>query len=418
MEFPLNLRLAFRNIFRNKVRSLITLAAISFGCISLIIAGGFFQDTFLRMREAVIHSHLGHIQIHRKGYEEHGYSKPFEYLIEDPEPIVRLLQSVPHVQLVTPRLTFSGLLSTGETTVSVIVQGVDPDGEKTLNKIKNVKGADTGLAIQAGRNLTRDDTFKIILGRGLAKGMEAKVGDPLILLSNTVEGAINALDLETAGIFYTASKEFDDRALRLPIDTAQQLLRTQAVETLVVLLDDTANTDLVAKQLTKIFHDRNLALELTPWYKMADFYNKTVTLYERQFLVLELIIAVIVVLSIFNTINMSIWERTREIGTIKALGYKTWEILRLFLMEGFLLGVIGGLIGVASGSALAYAISLVGIPMPPPPGATVGWTASIQIVPHILATSFFLAVFSSLISSFFPASKASRMIVAEALRHS
>jgi len=96
---------------------------------------------------------------------------------------------------------------------------------------------------------------------------------------------------------------------------------------------------------------------------MADFYNKTVDLYGRQFLVLKIIIAVIVILSIFNTISMSVWERTKEIGTIMAMGFKKWEIMRLFLLEGFVLGVIGGILGTLGGCILAYVISLVGIPM-------------------------------------------------------
>jgi len=415
MEIPLDLKLAVRNVFRNKVRSLITLAAIAFGCISLIIAGGFFEDTFLQMRESVIHSNLGHIQIYKKGYIEKGSAKPFDYMIENPDEIEKLISSIEHVELITPRITFSGLMSTGENTVSIFCQGINPEGEQAISVIETVKGATSGLAIEAGENLSQNDMYNVILGRGLAKAMGSKVGDFIILVCNTVGGALNAMDMKVKGIFFTISKEFDDRAVRMPIAAAQTLLRTDKVQTLVVLVDKTENTDQVKKQLLYLVKDKDL--ELKPWYELADFYNKTVELYGRQFLVLKFIIAIIVILSIFNTINMSIWERTREIGTIMALGSRRREVLKLFLLEGLVLGILGGLIGIAAGTVLAYLISLVGIPMPPPPGATVGWTAHIKIVPQLLIASFSIALISSLVSSFYPAFKASRLIIADALRH-
>ena len=417
MEIPLDLRLAIRNVFRNKVRSLVTLAAIAFGCISLIVAGGFFEDTFLQMREGVIHSHLGHIQVYTKGYLEKGSARPFDYMIENPDEIKKLISSIEHVKLVTPRITFSGLLSTGENTIAVIGQGVNPEGEQVISVIETVKGQNTGVAIQAGENLSQSDMYDVILGRGLAKAIGSKVGDFVILVSNTIGGALNALDMKVKGVFFTASKEFDDRAVRMPITATQTLLRTDQVQTLVVLLDKTENTDLVKKDILHLFKNKELGLELKPWYELSDFYNKTVELYGRQFLVLKLIIAIIVVLSIFNTINMSVWERTREIGTIMALGAKKREVLKLFLLEGLVLGVLGGLIGITLGTGLAQLISFIGIPMPPPPGATVSWVAHVKVVPALLFSSFLIALISSLVSSFYPALKASRLIIADALRH-
>ncbi|TSA06330.1 MAG: ABC transporter permease [Deltaproteobacteria bacterium] len=411
----LNLKLAFRNVFRNRVRSLITLAAIAFGCISLIIAGGFFEDTFMQMREAYIHGHLGHIQVYKKGYLEKGNTRPFDYMIEHPEKVKELIASVDHVKFITPRISFSGLLSTGENTISILGQGVDPIGEKTIGIIE---GASAGVAIEAGENLSSDDMYDVVIGTGLAKAMGSKVGDFIILVSNTVGGALNALDMKVKGVFFTASKEFDDRALRMPITAAQALLRTDGVQTLVVLLDKTEHTDTVKNSLMDLFKNKNLDLELKPWYEMADFYNKTVELYGRQFFVLKLIIAIIVVLSIFNTINMSVWERAREIGTIMALGSKRYEVLKLFLLEGLILGILGGLLGIIVGTGLAYVISFIGIPMPPPPGANINWVAHIRVVPKLLFSSFLIALISSLLSSFYPAFKASRLVIADALRHS
>ncbi len=402
------LRLAFRNVFRNKTRSLITLGAIAFGCISLIIAGGFMEDVFFKIRESYIHSFLGHIQIYKKGFLEKGVARPFDFMISNPDEIIKKVSSVEHVRLVTPRLEFSGLLSTGETTISFIGQGVSPREE---NEISNF------LIIKAGENLAQGDSYKIIVGKGLSEAINSKPGDPLILLTNTKGGAINALDVTVKGVFYTASKAFDDRAVRLPIQTAQKLLHTGDVQTLVVLLDKTENTDAVMKNLSAMFKKEGLDLEIKPWFDLADFYTKTVNLYKRQFLVLKLIIAIVVILSVFNTMNMSVLERIGEIGTIMALGTKKRAVVTLFVTEGLILGIIGGIIGVAGGYMLASLISYVGIPMPPPPGATTSWTAQVRIVPDVFIFAFILAMATAVISSFYPAFKASRLEIADALRH-
>ena len=417
MKIPISIKLALRNVFRNKIRTSITLAAIAFGSVSIIIAGGFFEDTFMQMREAVIHSHLGHIQVYRKGYIDHGSSAPFEYLIEDPGSVTEKIKTMDHVKLVTPRISFSGMISTGDNTVAVFCEGVDPEGELILNKIDSLQVENSGLKIQEGDNLTKGDQFDILLGRGLAKNIGAKPGDSLVLLTNTVEGSLNAFDMNVKGVFFTASKEFDDRALRLPIDIAKTLIRTEGIQTLVVLLDQTENTSRVRENLLNSITSMDTELEIRIWNELADFYNKTVELYGRQFFILKLIITIIVILSIFNTINMAIWERTREIGTIMAMGYKRMDIMKLFLAEGFILGLIGGIAGILIGVILSWGISFFGIPMPPPPGATVGWTAFIRIVPDLLVSSLIISVSASLLSSFYPAFKASNLMITDALRH-
>ena len=417
MVYPLSFKIAFRNVFRNRLRTSITLAAISFGAISIILAGGFFEDTFLRMREAVIHSQYGHIQLYSTGYREKGISAPYDYMIQNPDTLIEKISQLDHVVLVTPRISFNGMFSTGENTVAVFCQGIDPEKENRLAIIDNVKGGETGVALEQGENLDKEDAYSAVVGRGLAKNLGAESGDSLTLLTTTVDGALNAFDLNVKGVFYSASKEFDDRAIRLPIPIAQRLLRTEDVQGLVVLLDRTENTEQMVQTIKGFIEKNSLELEIVPWTELADFYNKTVELYGRQFFILKLIIVIIVVLSIFNTINMAIWERTREIGTIMALGYKQLEILQLFLVEGLILGVAGGILGVLCGTGLAWGISLVGIPMPPPPGATVGWTALIRVVPHLLTTTFMLSVVAALISSFYPAFKASRMMITDALRH-
>jgi putative ABC transport system permease protein len=415
-------KIALRNIFRSRARSLITLSTIVFGCVALVFTGGYFEDTFYKMRESYIQAHTGHIQIVRTGFFEKGALEPYEYLLENPAEIIEAAGKVPGVKFVTPRMQFSGLISTGENTIAFIGMGVDAKHEQSHPlREKGLRSAtDTltlgGVITAAGEPLDTADTYGVMLGRGLAENIGAKVGDGLILLTNTVNGSVNALDVNVKGIFYTSSKAYDDHFLRLPVATAQKLLHTETVQSLVVMLERTEDTERIKAQLAQVCAAKGFDVELKGWNEISDFYNQTVKLFNRFFLIMKIVVVIVVILSIYNTMNMAVMERIREIGTIMALGTKRRGVVRLFVLEGLILGMIGGAIGVVFGSGVTVVISKIGIPMPPPPGATMYWLSEPKVVPGMLLFAFVLSVATSLLSSLYPAYKASRLEVADALR--
>jgi putative ABC transport system permease protein len=157
---------------------------------------------------------------------------------------------------------------------------------------------------------------------------------------------------------------------------------------------------------------------VVPWYEtpVADFYNKTVSLFSKQVFVVKLMIAIIIVLSISNTMMTNVRERVGEIGTCMALGDRRRTILRRFLAEGAVLGLAGGLIGIAGGIALARLISWIGIPMPPPPGVTSSFIAGILVTPPLVLEALILSVATAFLAGAYPAWKASRMSIHDALR--
>jgi len=403
------LKLGLRNIFRNERRSVITLAAMAFGAAAIILFGGFVHFMFWGVRENAIHSELGHIQIYQRGFSEKGHVEPFEYLITDISRIMALLESVEHITLVTPRLRVSGLISTGDTTSSFIGLGVDPDKEADLASFVNIID---------GQDLSKRQANGAILGKGLAAGVGAKPGDSLTILSTTRHGSINAAEVVVRGIFESGSKEFDDRALKVPLPLVESLLDTEgAVQSLVIVLDQTEHTALVRERLLALFAQHQLELELKTWEDLALRYHQVRNLLQNIFNVVTLIVSVIAVLGVANTLTMAVFERTREVGTIMAIGTKRRGVVALFLTEGFLLGVLGGLLGLAVGIGLAKLISTHGIPMAPPPGSTRAFIARIWVIPQVLGLAFTLSLLTALLSSFYPAFRASRLNVVEALRH-
>ena len=399
--------LALRNLSRHRRRTALGIGAIGFGVVALVLAGGFAEWMKWAERESTIHSRLGHIQIVRSGYYENGVADPYAYLIPDAAVNTRLLTRLPHVRTVTPRLAYSGLISKGETTVSFLGEGVAPETEADVSR---------EVIVHDGLGLSSERPKGIILGKGLAQSLGAVPGDTVVLLTTTGSGSVSAVEATVSGIFHTAVKAFDDVALRSPLPLAHELTKADGSHQLIVLLDDTENTDEVLSYLHQLVPGGKSSLQIVPWIDLADFYKAVVELFASQMNFVRTIIAIIIIMSISNTLVMSVMERTSEIGTLMAIGYRQRKVMQLFVSEGFVIGVAGGLAGVVLGDLLGKLISLIGIPMPPAPGMDQGFTAAIRMTWGLLLGGFLIAVVSAVLASLYPAWKASRLEIVDALR--
>lgn len=399
------LKLSIRNVFRQKVRTAMTLAAIMFGVSGLILAGGFVHDIFIQLGEAIIHSQTGHVQVFRKDYLERGTRQPDRFLIDSPDTLAKRISALPEVGEVAARLNFAGLLNNGRRDLAIIGEGIEPDKEARLG---------TYLQVTAGRHLADSDRFGMVVGQGVAHSLNLKPGDPVTLVMNTSDGALNTLDFEVVGVFQSFSKDFDARAVRIPLAAAQALMATTGSNVLVVTLHRTEDTDTGLAAIKALLDPSQT--EARSWRTLSDFYDKTLQLYDRQFGVLQLIILCMVLLSVANSVNMSTFERMGEFGTLQALGNRKRYIFRLIIVENMLLGLMGATLGVVVGVLLALAISAIGIPMPPPPNANLGYTAFIRIVPLTVASAFVIGFFATVLAAIIPARRVSGMPVVEALR--
>ena len=358
------------------------------------------------MREATIQSRIGHIQVVRAGFLQAGSQDPFRYFLPLRSERLRELATDPQVELIGERIAFSGLIGRGENSIGFVGEGVEPDKELALSR---------ALHIVRGENLSSGEPLGLVIGQGLAANLGVDVGDTVVLMANTASGGLGAIECRVRGVFTTISKLFDDSAIRLPISSARKLLKTDGAHAWVVLLKDTDATDEVLARMKARTPGNDV--EFVPWTELADFYRKTVTLFSRQIGALELIIAVIIVLSITNTMLMTVVERTGEVGTALALGLKRRRVIGQFVIEGLLLGVLGAAAGLLLGGALAWLISWIGIPMPPPPGMARGYVAQIRLSVPLVVDAVVLAVAASVLASLYPAWKASRLPIVDALRH-
>ena len=398
------LKLALRNILRQRARTALTLTAIALGVASLVLSGGFVEDILLHLREATIRSQLGHLQVYKHGQFASGGQHPYDFLIDNPDAIERAVDAVPGVVARADRMSFSGLMSNRRGELPILGEGIEPEREARIG---------SAISMVAGRRLAADDDFGIMVGEGLANALKLKVGHSVDLLLTTREGVMNTLDFKLVGVFRSLSKEYDARAVRIPLRAAQELTATSGVNSVVVLL---ADTDLTARARADLDARLPPGFEVKTWQELADFYNNTAALYERQFGVLQVIILVMVLLSVANSVNMTLHERMPEFGIMRALGGTGRDVFRLAVLETALLGAIGSALGIAVGAALALVISAIGIPMPPPPNSESGFTAAIRIVPVILAAAFALGIFASIGASLLPARHLARIPVVEALR--
>jgi putative ABC transport system permease protein len=403
------LRLAMRNMLRNRRRTALTFFAMIAGMTSMIVFGGFISFTYWGLREMTIHSQLGHLQVYKAGYSEHAVADPTRYYISDFAGVEAEIDRTPGVQTVTAQLTFAGLISKGDRTLNCLATGVIPEREGSL------AGAEVIVAGQRLKDSTRPG---VVLGRALSRALGAGVGDTVTLLTTTTTGMINAFDVEVLGIARVGVAEFDRVFVKIPLAIAQRLLNTTSVEKIVVFLNRTEDTAAVTATLQRRFAALGMLLEIKTWEQLADFYRAVVRMYGGIFGVVKGIIALLFLFGIANTLTMSVFERVREVGTLRAIGTRKSGILRLFLCEAFLLGSIGGVLGVGLGILTAKLINLAGgFYIPPPPGLSMGYQASIFIEPGVIVYALVSTVLVAVLSSLYPAWKAANLNIVEALGH-
>jgi putative ABC transport system permease protein len=404
------LLLAFRNIFRNRRRTLMTLMMVGGGVVCLLLAGGYFGFMTHGLRESTINDGLGHIQIFTADHFRRDEVRVLDTGIDNWRTVAATVANSSHVRGVAPRIEFYGMVSNGTKAAGFMGSAVDPAAEKSLGFVSR---------IVSGRDLDAKPTGEVeaLIGVGLAKSMNVKEGDGLTLLAMTSDGALNGVDVQIVGLTRSGVAELDARSLRVTLTAAQRLLQSDRVTNLVVGLDATENTDKVAAELAPRLRGLPQQMELKKWIDLATYYKQVSTMFNGIFLFMGVIVFFMVLMSSVNTLLMSMFERTREIGTMLAMGTPRGWIVALFVLEATLLGVMGAVAGVVAGNLLGMLLNASGLHMPPPPGYTVAISFRVLHIPAQMIGSSLLVIVSLAFASILPAVRASRLQIAEALAH-
>lgn len=326
-------KLAFRNLGRNKTRSLLSILAVGAGMSLLLLMASVLEGEMRGALDNTIRLQSGHLQIRPASYEEGRISLKWEDLIADPDQVVEKIKSVPQVVLATPRLSASAILSIGDESKGVQILGIDP-GSAANQTFRD--------GMIAGEFLQADDREGILVGNLLADKLSLAVGDKVNLLVTTSNGDVDEQLFNVRGIYTTRTPGFDEGTVFMPLLKAQTITATENhASTIFILLQDREQAESVEQAL------QSGSFQVLTWREQNQFVVQFED-YAGVFLIfLYLIVLGITATVVTNTLVMAVFERTREIGILAAIGMKGRGIMAQFLAEAALLatgGVIGGLI--------------------------------------------------------------------------
>ncbi|MFQ6618146.1 MAG: ABC transporter permease, partial [Fidelibacterota bacterium] len=346
------LKLAYRNVLRNKRRSLITFSAITISIFMLVLSSGIMTGIGNQSKRNIIDTQAGHLKIFSPQYWENRETLPLEYTLKDAYLILKLISENPEIQGSAERIVFPAMLNDGVNNLFCIGIGIDPERDKNVFKIAESIN---------GEYLSPGDE-KMLIGIGLAKILGVTAGDQLTLIARTRYNAIEARDLIIKGIINTGNPEIDNVAVFIPIKLAQQSLEMNGDITEITLrLKDLGKINRMKIQLKRELERNGISGIISTWRDLSRDFISLHNAKKGGFGVIMAIIVIISAVGIVNTMFMSTFERTREIGMMMALGFKDRDVKRLFLLEGAILGGSGSLLGSLLGSILTYAGEIYGI---------------------------------------------------------
>jgi putative ABC transport system permease protein len=412
MKFAL---IALRNLARNRRRTFLSLLIVAAGTIGTLLTTGFVRFSFEGLREAIIHGGIGHLEVvPRSDIAESGSSaeRPGTPGMTGWQELRSEIETLPHVLAASAVVQFTGMISKGERSAAVLAVANEPErGRRMRFEVKLRGGADLPDAPPS------EGEDAVLLGTALARNLGAETGDLLTLLGITTDGTLNALDLQVTGLITTGLQDVDSRIVRMHLTSAQRLLGTPNITSLIIGLDDTSRTADVQAALERRLHVHEPSLAVVNWKTRAPFYGQVESLYLGIFWFLGSVIFVLVCLSTSNTLMMSVMERVREIGTLLAIGTSRAQVAAIVLFEALWLGLLGALAGDLLGITLVAGINALGIQMPPPPGATGGIELRLATAPGDFAATVALMLVILGIAAAAPVAISLRLRIADALRH-
>ncbi len=406
-------KIAIRNLFRYKRRTLLTASLITVGVVfvlAFIAVSGTFKNMMISQ---ITDSMIGHLQVHRKGYVASIETLPINLNIKGGAiaKLETILAEQPEIESWSLRIKFGGMFSNFTETSSIRITAIDPEKEFRTVPLLPLRVTNGSKELKRG---------EILIPELLARGMKMKPGDIAVIVATNADGSVNGKQFTVAGVMESATGP-GGRDGYIHMEDAREVLRmdAQQVSEVVIRLKDfgklAAFSAKLEGRLAKELNQQGKPIfELHTWEKLSPFFNIARMIDLMTFFIKIMLIA-IVLISIMNVMIMAVYERIREIGTIAAIGTLPGKILNMFVIEGFCMGVVGAVIGDIVGIALVYILNLSKISYDF--GQQKGVILQSVVNPTDILVISATVIIVSVIASLQPAFKASRMEPIKALRH-
>jgi putative ABC transport system permease protein len=406
-------KIAGRNLFRYKRRTLLTLGLIVIGVVSVAVFVS-VTDSFKNMMIGQItDSYIGHLQVHRKGYIAAIETLPLNMNLKARAygKIESVLKDTHGVEAYAPRIKLGGMFSNFTETTNIRLNGVDPEKEARTAPLLLSRVLEGEKAIRKGA---------ILVPELLARGMKVKVGDPVVIIATNKDGSVNGKQFEVGGILEGVTGP-GGRDGYVHIDDAADLLRMEEPEVseIAVRVKDFSRLRSVFADIEgRLAQEKNPAgqpaFEVHTWETLSPFYN-IARMIDLMTIFIKIMLVAIVLVSIMNVMIMAVYERVREIGTISAMGTPPRRILSLFLVEGFLLGAIGAIVGALLSVGIVFILNLSKITFDF--GRQTDLLLSARLNPADLIAVVGIVILVAVAASLQPSFKAARMDPIRALGH-
>ncbi len=402
----LMVKIAFRNVFRQKRRTLLTVLTMFIGFTLASLSIAWSDGTYSNIIDMFTRNQLGHIQIHKQGYLD----RPALYkTIDQYETVGKLIEDVPGVESWAPRLYSAGLVSVGEKSAGARIIGIDPQREQIVTRFDK--------KVVEGRMFSDEPAHEALVGEGLAKTLKAKLGDSVVIVSQGADGSI-ANDLYTVvGLVSSGDKITDQSALYLHLADAQELLVLEGrIHEISIVGEDLDIIPSLAADIETVVANPELAV--APWQEFAKQFYRAMKADQQGGWIMLAIIIIVVAVGVLNTVLMTVLERTREYGVLRAVGTGPGQIFGLVLIEVFIMAIISIILAIGLSYTVNYALSIHGVATPTT--FTYGGIEFRKMYTEINARSFYIPalciVFSAMFVALFPAAKAAHVAPAKAMR--
>jgi ABC-type lipoprotein release transport system permease subunit len=351
----MDMLMAWRNIRRNPRRTILTILAISFACVLLIFMLSLQIGTYEVMIDTSVKTRTGHIQILKQGYNtDHKIRKS----VKAPSNLAQKMDQIPHITAFSFRCNAFALLSSDQRTSGGFITGIDPEKETKISSVPRT--------IRKGRYLNPSDTNDTVIGSLLAKHLKIDIGDELVVLGSAKDGSIAATVLKVAGIFSSGMDQYDRSAIQIPLSHFQETFAMAgAVHEIIITCDNLWHVGRVKSAISK--HLSHLStqpgLVCMSWDELTPGLIQSIQMDLGGGLIFYAILLVMVAFSIMNTFVMAVFERTKEFGTLMAIGAGPWRLSRVLILESGFLTLCGIMLGILAGCILTLWLEHTGIPM-------------------------------------------------------